>query len=1394
MKTLRCIPVLSMIFVFSVNADSNGYQEWLKRKDTLRQDKSVARYYTFEDVTDSKSVVKDLSGNGGDLKFVPYTDRQTKQVFDDLQVVEGRWPEKKAVRLDRGFYHGKTYNIENKQFSAEVWFRRMGPGSILPASKYRDGHIISVSGYREGWRLATSYDPSSAIIYAIGGEGGSTKAGSNIRVDAAMPDNMWQHVAVTWDGKEMKLYLNGKQIAMNKFEKEYTPMERPDFFKVGFAELGLGSLIMDIDEIVIYNRALTPEEIEKLGSGPEGISAKDVFERADGFIKKGDYKSARAEYEKLKQLPNYGKELALFNIAESYRLEKDYAGARKTYDEIMRFDKLTVYYRIYCLLRQADVSLEQKDYAGARQFYNEVLKTKGALKHHIFNARLSVGDTYKAEKKYLQARGIYENLLIEEETSSFPNDGYRLDLRNRLEEIDGVADGTEVKDVRQKRTEWINSPQTSLYVSSSGSDTNSGTKEKPFATIKRAQEEVRKIKEKGLPAGGINVYVRGGRYFLTDSLIFDKEDSGRDDAPVVYRRYAGENVRLIGGKQVDNFRLLDEPDILKRLPEKARGMVWVADLKQAGITEYGQLVPRGYRCVAGRPGALEIIYKGKIMRLARWPNDGWERVADLSQVDGINKWRMQTEYQKGGFIYSGDRPERWTGEKDMWIKGYLGVNQPYMLSHAKIGSIDTAKKVINLLPDTLPGAHSYLAVVPVARNHPYFVYNIFSEIDVPGEFYLDRDTGKLYFYPPGDIKQSEVIATTLDKPIVVFNNASNIVLFGLLLEGTWRNAIEMRGGRNNLVAGSTIRNTGQYAVKIENGWNHKVVGCDLYDLGEGGVSLNGGDRTKLIPTRHTVENNHIYRFNRFCGGYRPALNITGIGQVVSHNVIHDSPMQGICFDENDHIIEFNEIHDVVHEGREISAIYIYGESTALMNRGTVIRNNFLHHITSQSSPNLTHGTGAIHFDAMNSGIVVDKNIFYRTPGAISSPYPGNYITNNICIDIEGTSISHSDRSNIFCVGQNIDAGPNLSTMAHLSVYHKRFRTKQPPWSYRYPPIFEIMKYQPAKWGKIQGCITERNVNTGGRFVSFSWGTRETTLFENNWDGQEPLFVDKDKMDFRIRTGAPVYGFTGCDPVDIKEIGVYKDDLRASWPINRTQEDIGRYFKTDWIAVKEMKTTMKVIKRVCPALTYNICPVKGPVTIDGEIKKEEWPDMEDKSKTLVIDRYYKEEDKKGPASYAWLQYDKDYLYLAVSHESDPWISEMSEDRKKHMPVVEIDIESSMGPHSQGWWMEDMPTGPIYILWGHFDGKMEVINNFIMPFNTVKDLEQSIEYRSHIIDEGNQVWTAEMKIPLGKIGINPSDVGQMAFNMGVSRRGGWFAWVPTGTSIWRLENAGFIRFLK
>ena len=107
---------------------------------------------------------------------------------------------------------------------------------------------------------------------------------------------------------------------------------------------------------------------------------------------------------------------------------------------------------------------------------------------------------------------------------------------------------------------------------------------------------------------------------------------------------------------------------------------------------------------------------------------------------------------------------------------------------------------------------------------------------------------------------------------------------------------------------------------------------------------------------------------------------------------------------------------------------------------------------------------------------------------------------------------------------------------------------------------------------------------------------------------------------------------------------------------------------------------------------------------------------------------------------------------------------------------------------------MPTGPIYILWGYFSGKLQVMNNFKMPFSHLKSLEDSIEYKVSVINEETREWTSEMKIPLASIGINPLEIDKLCFNMGVWKRDNWVVWVPTGGSVWRIENAGYIRFVK
>ena len=52
--------------------------------------------------------------------------------------------------------------------------------------------------------------------------------------------------------------------------------------------------------------------------------------------------------------------------------------------------------------------------------------------------------------------------------------------------------------------------------------------------------------------------------------------------------------------------------------------------------------------------------------------------------------------------------------------------------------------------------------------------------------------------------------------------------------------------------------------------------------------------------------------------------------------MNDSPMQAICFNANDHVIEFNELRRTFTL-EELGAIYVYGEPWYMMSRGTVIK-------------------------------------------------------------------------------------------------------------------------------------------------------------------------------------------------------------------------------------------------------------------------------------------------------------------------------------------------------------------------------------------------------------------------------------------------------------------------
>ena len=60
-------------------------------------------------------------------------------------------------------------------------------------------------------------------------------------------------------------------------------------------------------------------------------------------------------------------------------------------------------------------------------------------------------------------------------------------------------------------------PATNYFVATNGSDTNSGTIEKPFATLRKAQSKV---------VAGDTVYIRRGTYKITESEVMEHYTAG----------------------------------------------------------------------------------------------------------------------------------------------------------------------------------------------------------------------------------------------------------------------------------------------------------------------------------------------------------------------------------------------------------------------------------------------------------------------------------------------------------------------------------------------------------------------------------------------------------------------------------------------------------------------------------------------------------------------------------------------------------------------------------------------------------------------------------------------------------------------------------------------------
>jgi len=692
---------------------------------------------------------------------------------------------------------------------------------------------------------------------------------------------------------------------------------------------------------------------------------------------------------------------------------------------------------------------------------------------------------------------------------------------------------------------------TEFFVATNGSDANTGTKAKPLATLERARNAVRQLNLNSKPQkGGVNIWLRGGDYIRTNALELTVADSGTTDSRIFWRAYKNETVRLLGGRTLTGFGPVSDAAVLARLDQSARQHVVQLNLRALGITDFGEMKSRGFGRSAV-PAHCELFFDNRPMTLARWPNEGeFAKIVGYPQAQR-DEHGGQLGALTNGFFYSGDRPRRWQDTSDLWAHGYWAYD--WANSYEQVSLLDLERRLVKTAP---PQGH-----YGFRKDQRIYFLNVLEELDQPGEWFLDRKTGVLYFWPPGwppapsstsgaaklpagvDVSRyGETLISLLNQPLIKFTGTSNVTFRGLILEATRASAVEIRGGASNRIAGCLIRNIGNSGVVIEGGTGHAVVSSDVLDTGDGGVSLAGGDRQTLTPGGHFVENCHFQRLGRWSKCYVPAVAMTGVGLRASHNLIHDHPHCAILYWGNDHLMEFNEIHHIALETGDVGAIYTGRDYTF---RGNKIRHNFIHH-----TGGVGMGSMGAYMDDCVSGTEVFGNVFYKVHWAMFIGGGRDHrVENNLFVDCDPA---------VRADGRGLDKSPVWRNMVDDTMRKRLAEVPLALYRQRYPEMKSLDRYYgppdgPAITGEAfkgvppDNNLVARNICVG-KWVETGWNATTGMLqLELNLTNVAPSLAalpgDQSRAtDFRLKKNSPAWAL-GFHPIPLEQIGLREDDLR-----------------------------------------------------------------------------------------------------------------------------------------------------------------------------------------------------------------------------------------------------------